>query len=323
VVGEEFLPPRIWAQQWPRTSVKEHTSATDLRSRAHTPSPTLKCPAAPRLAPACNRHIPFQGTPALLRSRPSPLPSTQQTDGRLPSPSPPRHQPTTPPVHHHPAEAATMELFPNGGFVRLRSRARDKYVHADADASGVSLRPLGAAPSVNAVWKPEHWPGEEDIFLLQGAAYGRYLAVSDQDAPPGHRGVRAVQRDYNSPHVDAPFMWTAFRVDADQNYVRLHNHQRWLRANGRHRYWNNVVTVDTRNGSLTTMMQWRVEAIPVSPQPLPLLPPPQQPTVSSPSFLLSTPHVYPVNGLLGCWNLHIFQAWMFLLRVEIISTTYA
>ncbi|AQK80516.1 uncharacterized protein [Zea mays] len=172
-----------------------------------------------------------------------------------------------------------MELFPNGGFVRLRSRARDKYVHADADASGVSLRPLGAAPSVNAVWKPEHWPGEEDIFLLQGAAYGRYLAVSDQDAPPGHRGVRAVQRDYNSPHVDAPFMWTAFRVDADQNYVRLHNHQRWLRANGRHRYWNNVVTVDTRNGSLTTMMQWRVEAIPVSPQPLPLLPPPQQPTI--------------------------------------------
>jgi hypothetical protein len=173
-----------------------------------------------------------------------------------------------------------MELFPHGGFVRLRSRARDKYIHADADASGVSLRPLGAAPSVNAVWKPERWPSEGDFLILQGVAYGRYLAVSDKDAPPGHRGVRAVQRDYNSPHAEAPFLWTAFRVDADQNYVRLHNHQRWLRANGRHRYWNNVVTIDTRNASLTTMMQWRVEEIPVSPEPLPLPPPPQQPTVS-------------------------------------------
>ncbi|XP_008648842.2 uncharacterized protein [Zea mays] len=172
-----------------------------------------------------------------------------------------------------------MELFPHGGFVRLRSRARDKYVHADVDASGVSLRPLGAAPSVNAVWKPERWPSEGDFLILQGVAYGRYLAVSDKDAPPGHRGVRAVQRDYNSPHAEAPFLWTAFRVDADQNYVRLHNHQRWLRANGRHRYWNNVVTIDTRNASLTTMMQWRVEEIPVSPEPLPLPPPPQQPTI--------------------------------------------
>jgi hypothetical protein len=199
-----------------------------------------------------------------------------------------------------------MELFPHGGFVRLRSRARDKYVHADVDASGVSLRPLGAAPSVNAVWKPERWPSEGDFLILQIVAYGRYLAVSDKDAPPGHRGVRAVQRDYNSPRAEAPFLWTAFRVDAHQNYVRLHNHQRWLRANGRHRYWNNVVTIDTRNASLTTMMQWRVEEIPVSPEPLPLPPPPQQPTVSSPSFLLSTPRVrHPVNGGYLDWMLEL------------------
>jgi hypothetical protein len=196
-----------------------------------------------------------------------------------------------------------MELFPNGGFVRLRSRARDKYVHADEDARGVSLRPLGAAPSVNAVWKAEHWPveGGDAFFLLQGAAYGRYLTVSQSyrpDAPPGHRGVRAVQRDYNSPHLEAPFVWMPHRVEPGQNYVRLHNDHRCLRANGRHRYWNNVVTVDARNGSRTTMMQWRVEAIPLSPEPLPLPPPPQHP-VGSLSFPLSTARVHPVNGLLG------------------------
>jgi len=191
-----------------------------------------------------------------------------------------------------------MELFPNGGFVRLRSRGRDKYVHADA-------------PSVNAVWKAEHWPveGGDDFFLLQGAAYGRYLAVSQShrpDAPPGHRGVRAVQRDYNSPHLEAPFVWMPQRVDPGhgQNYVRLHNGHRCLRANGRHRSWNNVVTVDATNGSRSTMMQWRVEAIPLSPEPLPLPPPPQAP-VSSPFFLLSTPRVHPKNGLLVSWSVDV------------------
>ncbi|KAG0512940.1 hypothetical protein BDA96_10G058200 [Sorghum bicolor] len=196
-----------------------------------------------------------------------------------------------------------MELFPNGGFVRLRSRGRDKYVHADADARGVSLRPLGAAPSVNAVWKAEHWPveGGDDFFLLQGAAYGRYLAVSQShrpDAPPGHRGVRAVQRDYNSPHLEAPFVWMPQRVDPGhgQNYVRLHNGHRCLRANGRHRSWNNVVTVDATNGSRSTMMQWRVEAIPLSPEPLPLPPPPQAPIHVSRGLLKRWAKVHPYAG---------------------------
>jgi hypothetical protein len=88
-------------------------------------------------------------------------------------------------------------------------------------------------------------------------------------------------------------MWTPYRVEAGQNYVRLHdNDQRCLRANGRYRNWNNLVSVDVRNGDETTMMQWRVEAIPSTPEPLPL-PPPPQPPVSSPSFLLSTPRLLP------------------------------
>ena len=197
-----------------------------------------------------------------------------------------------------------MDLFPIGAFVRLRNRARGKYLHADEDAIHVSLRPLGAVPSLNAVWKVGHRPveggGNDVLLLLQGAAYGQYLAVAHEDEvpPSGHRGVRAVQRDYNSPHLEAPFVWMPHRVEPGQNYVRLHNDHRCLRANGRHRYWNNVVTVDARNGSRTTMMQWRVEAIPLSPEPLPLPPPPQHP-VGSLSFPLSTARVHPVNGLLG------------------------
>jgi hypothetical protein len=196
-----------------------------------------------------------------------------------------------------PAPAVSaMDLFPIGGFVRLRSRARDnKYVHADEDAIHVSLRPLGAVPSLNAVWKVDHWPvqGGNDLLLLQGAAYGQYLAVAHEDEvpPSGHRGVRAVQRDYNLPNLDPSFMWTPYRVEAGQNYVRLHNDdQRCLRANGRRRYWKKLVTVDVRNGDGTTMMQWSVEAIPSTPDPLPL-PPPPQPPVSSPSLLLSTPRL--------------------------------
>ncbi|XP_002437893.2 uncharacterized protein LOC8076145 [Sorghum bicolor] len=191
-----------------------------------------------------------------------------------------------------------MDLFPDGGFVRLRNRARDKYVHADEDASGVSLRPLGAVPFRNVVWKVKVWPVEGvNYLLLEGAAYGRHLAAPNEDdhAPSGHRGVRAVQLDFNSLDQKGSFVWLAVRVEAGQNYVRLHNKdqrylraQRTVRANGRHRYWNNLVTVDVRNDDETTMMQWRVEAIPSTPELLPL-PPPPPPPVSSPSFLLSTP----------------------------------
>jgi len=45
-----------------------------------------------------------------------------------------------------------------------------------------------------------------DFVLLRGANYGRYLAVSLKMAPPGHRGRRAVQRDYDEPELNA-IMW--------------------------------------------------------------------------------------------------------------------
>jgi hypothetical protein len=86
-----------------------------------------------------------------------------------------------------------MDLFPDGGFVRLRNCARDKYVHADDDASGVSLRPLGAVPFRNVVWKAKVWPLEGVNYLLLEGAYGRYLAVPNEDehAPSSSTSTRS------------------------------------------------------------------------------------------------------------------------------------
>lgn len=102
-----------------------------------------------------------------------------------------------------------MDDPPAMGFVRLRSVSRGTYAVADEDAVGVSLRPLGYFPSLNAVWKAEHWPvegGRSPFLLLQSAAYGRYLAVSNVRAELHSYGVRIVLRDYDSPNLERPFM---------------------------------------------------------------------------------------------------------------------
>lgn len=82
-----------------------------------------------------------------------------------------------------------MDLFPDGGFVRLQSRVTGKFVHADADWERVSLRRNdGADPALNAVWRVEHWvsPDQGDTYvLLQNAAYGRYLSFSPLRAGAG------------------------------------------------------------------------------------------------------------------------------------------
>ncbi|XP_002445094.2 uncharacterized protein LOC8069633 [Sorghum bicolor] len=177
-----------------------------------------------------------------------------------------------------------MEFFPDGGFVRLQSRQNRKYIHADGDWEGVSLRPLGRVPSLEAVWRVEHWVssrGHEEgvIFLLfQNAAYGRYLSFSPYRALPGHRGRRSVQVDRNEPPNNLLnaylWWWRAERVDPNQEYVRLRyaDSHFLLRANGRYLTRNNGVTVDRnrRRRGLTTMMQWTVHLVPATPAPLPL-----------------------------------------------------
>lgn len=79
--------------------------------------------------------------------------------------------------------------------MRLRSVLRGTYALADEDAVGVSLRPLEYFPFLNAVWKAQHWPvegGRSPFLLLQSAAFGRYLAVSNVRAELPSYGVRTV-----------------------------------------------------------------------------------------------------------------------------------
>ena len=160
-----------------------------------------------------------------------------------------------------------MDKFPDGTHVRLRSRVRRaSYLHADEDGVGVSLRPLGREPTLNAVWRVHRVLRDGiDYVLLHGAAYGRYLAVSPDAAPRrGHRGRRVVQsdRDYFDPRA---VMWRVIRAwdggDPDDVIVR-HDLHRNLRANGRYRRWHTGVTVDDTFAAWSTMMRWTVQAIP-------------------------------------------------------------
>ncbi|PWZ04809.1 hypothetical protein Zm00014a_017026 [Zea mays] len=154
-----------------------------------------------------------------------------------------------------------MDLFPDGAFVRLQNRVQQKYLYADDDGEGVSVRPYGHVFSLNAVWRVHRvLVAGNNIVLLQGVAYGRYLAISPGMAPPGYRGRRAVQRDYAGDNVGA-LMWNPLRIVAGERYVRLRNefNRNLLRANGRYRTWHTAVTADIDDyGRLSTMMQWTV-----------------------------------------------------------------
>ncbi|XP_066326019.1 uncharacterized protein [Miscanthus floridulus] len=174
-----------------------------------------------------------------------------------------------------------MDLFPDGAFVLLESRVTGKYVHADGDWERVSLRPNGPVPSLNAVWRVEHWvsPDQGNTFvLLQNAAYGRYLSFSMRKAQTGHRGRRTTQMDRSEPNVlqnlnAYPWMWTVERLNPpDQDYVSLRYFTCYLRANGRYLPWNIRVTADVDPDAprVTTMMHWTVHQVAASPVPQPL-----------------------------------------------------
>jgi len=171
-----------------------------------------------------------------------------------------------------------MDLFPDGGFVRLQSRVTGKFVHADADWERVSLRRNdGPDPALNAVWRVEHWvsPDQGDTYvLLQNAAYGRYLSFSTRKAKAGHRGYRTTQKDRSEPNVlqnmsAYPWKWTVQRLNPpDQDYVSLRYFTCYLRANGKYLPWNIRVTadVDADAPRVTAMMQWTVHHVAASPE---------------------------------------------------------
>ncbi|OEL32763.1 hypothetical protein BAE44_0006219 [Dichanthelium oligosanthes] len=123
--------------------------------------------------------------------------------------------------------------------------------------------------SVNTAWQVHRVQRDgNDYVLLHSAAYGRYLALSPNPAPPGHRGRRAVQNIYDTPQ-QVDIAWEAIEV-GDHVVLLLHVSNRLLRANGRYCRWNNGVSVDDVNNQSTTM-HWKVEAIPPRAEP-PALP---------------------------------------------------
>ncbi|CAO2173855.1 unnamed protein product [Urochloa humidicola] len=176
-----------------------------------------------------------------------------------------------------------MDLFPDGSHVRLRSRVLGTYISADEDGVGVSLSPRRA--SLNSAWAVHRvMRGGISFFLLHGAAYGRYLALSPDDptaAPLAvNRGSRVAQRDRNDfdPDPDA-VLWRAIRGwdEGDDVLIRHDDVQRNLRANAsRLLPWRRraSVTVDRLTARRSKMMRWVVEAIPPRAAPLDLPPPP-------------------------------------------------
>ncbi|KAF7045396.1 hypothetical protein CFC21_054507 [Triticum aestivum] len=164
-----------------------------------------------------------------------------------------------------------MDQFPDRHHVRLRSRALGGYLHAADDGESVVLRRSRA--SLNAAWEVHLRPngGRGVHLLLHSAAYGRYLAANTAaPAPPGHRGSRAEQRDYDHPVVP-DIMWEAVRAGSQGDVMLRTVGGHYLRANGRYRRWKNGVSVD--GDYITTMARWAVERIPRR-EGAPALPPP-------------------------------------------------
>ncbi|CAL5046171.1 unnamed protein product [Urochloa decumbens] len=191
-----------------------------------------------------------------------------------------------------------MQQFPEGAHVRLRSRVHGGYLHADEDGVGVSLRwRRRGRGSVGAAWRVERILHDgATCVLLHSAAYGRYLAASPEPAPPGHRGHRVVQGEHGEHGVD-PILWKPVG-SGHAGYVLLrHVSYRLLRANGRYRLWHAGVSVDDFDNQ-STMMHWKVEAIPPRSAP-PALPPPAPVSPPCPHSLALLALIWAKRGFLS------------------------
>ncbi|CAL5084201.1 unnamed protein product [Urochloa decumbens] len=172
-----------------------------------------------------------------------------------------------------------MDLFPDGHHVWLSSSGRGgKYLHADDD--GVGVRVSSKRASLLSAWKVHHAvsPGGQTYVLLCGAGYGRYLTVSRDPAPHGHKGRLVVQGSYDENN----FNWVAWRPERvgaagdGANEVILRHYSGYvLRANGKFLIWNRGVSADV-NDRTTPMSHWLVRAIPLRAIP-PQLPPVMDP----------------------------------------------
>ncbi|RLN05126.1 uncharacterized protein C2845_PM13G26050 [Panicum miliaceum] len=167
----------------------------------------------------------------------------------------PRHRSPSPPLPRA-AGPATWTTSRTALIVRLRSRAYVTFLCADEDGRGVSLDPHSA--SLNAAWAVHLLVRDGvpySLLLLRSAAYGRYLATSEEPAPMGLRGYLAEQMDYDHPEEYA-IMWLPLPSSSGHDVV-LHNMYRrgHLRASD---YLNGAaVTVDTRD-DVSAPMDWSV-----------------------------------------------------------------
>jgi hypothetical protein len=167
--------------------------------------------------------------------------------------------------------------------LRLWSRAHGTYLHVEEDGLGITLRRRRG--TLNEAWAGHRLERDgANYVLVHGAAYGRYLALVREEAPPapapfssgqGEEGgarrarhtCRAVQRVYDAPGQD-DVLWEVLGADDGSGDVLI-----------RHRTFGAWRNYDDQR----TTMQWMVEAIPPRANPPEL--PPVIP-VSSPSPLL-------------------------------------
>ncbi|KAM3294421.1 hypothetical protein ACQJBY_037358 [Aegilops geniculata] len=153
--------------------------------------------------------------------------------------------------------------FQDGQYVRLRNRGRGGYLCADETGRGVSIDPRRGM--VNTAWVAQVLETDTNYFVLLRGAYGRHLAVTRDEAGPGHVGFDAAQCAFDEPEDSHVMWWTT--PGKKGSVVLLHGTSARLsalRANGRFRRWHRRVTVEAINRSrVTSMMEWEVQVIPM------------------------------------------------------------
>ncbi|XP_062209018.1 uncharacterized protein LOC133910745 [Phragmites australis] len=162
-----------------------------------------------------------------------------------------------------PAATENIAPFEDGQYVRLVNRGRSGgYLFADDTGRGVSVDLRRSM--VNTVWAVQILRTARATHVLLRGAYGRYLAVTRNEPPPGHVGFYVAQRNFDDPEDDYIEWWTS--PGKRGSILLLHGTAgglRALRANGRYRRWNRGVTVEAVNLSrVTSMMEWEVQVVP-------------------------------------------------------------
>jgi hypothetical protein len=177
-----------------------------------------------------------------------------------------------------PAETQDVAPFQDGQYVRLRNRGRGGYLFANEDGRGVSID--HRRHMVNTAWAVQVLTAR---VLLRGA-YGRYLSATGSAARSGHIGGYVAQCILEFPD-DHHIEWSVTRGKRG-SVVLLRAADGGpcaLRANGRYLRWNKGVTYGCVDlNSISSMLEWEVQVIPLTAERPPYQPrPPNAAIVSS------------------------------------------